>query len=157
MFKVWKGRELEGEDKGIMTMFVECPKVEGDTILKYLKQHPDCKRLYLGAGRVDVTYAEELEVLTDYCSVNNIPIVVETDIKGLDSMPDDLFDLCDQTIVRIMNPRLKLLASTDCIKVDTTKDVYVKPLGEMINTSLKELHGDTFETDTLIFEYKEEN
>lgn len=52
--RFWKGIERE-DNVGTMTLFVESPIIDEDVIKatnEKLKLHPDCKRVYFGAGGV---------------------------------------------------------------------------------------------------------
>lgn len=55
--RLWIGKEREGKDQGVRTLFVEASELSIDDkniILDSVRKH-DIKRIYFGAGRVDLT------------------------------------------------------------------------------------------------------
>lgn len=149
--KIWKGLEVEGEEKGFMTMFVSGYHLDSKEIIKVLQRNPDVKRLYLGGGRIDVSTVSDVFLLSGHCLTEHISLVVETTIRGIKDMPEELFDQAEQIILRIDGDTLDLLSSTDVIKIDTGKDVYTMERDKMIHTSLKNLKEDMFTIDVLLY------
>jgi hypothetical protein len=150
--KIWKGVELEGEDKGVVTLFVKGITIECRRVVDILKMHTDCKRVYLGGGRTDVEEIFECAAMSSYCSANSIDIIVETSVVGLSKMPEELFDDATQIITRIDEAMFDKLSTTDLIKIDSGKDVHVIAKGNMIPTNLDTLNVDMFSTDVLIYD-----
>ena len=157
MIKIWKGKELEGVDKGVQTMFVSGSTIYCTKIIEFLEQHPDCKRVYLGGGRIDVEEIFDYNKLADYTSKKKIDIVLECSYEGLKTLPRILFDSTDKLIVRMYNELLGLLSSSDQVKVDTGKNVYIVEMGQMIHTDLNDLNKDMFASDVLVYDESEEN
>lgn len=147
--KVWIGPELEGEDQGRITMFVKAEYPKSDYVIDYLMDYPECKRLYLGAGRTDVK--EFPMSLIDYCDDNRIDIVVETTPAGLKYLPLLVLDSY-YIILRMEVPEVEKLQGVDYMKIDTFKNVHICKLDRMTRTSLEELFGDTFNEDKIIFD-----
>jgi len=165
--KIWKGPEMEGKDKDEMTMFVQGTVLDQNRVITTLKENPDCKRLYLGAGRVNMisTFGvskgevEPLGIvkLVRYCKATEIKIIVETSLQGFDYIPDVLFDESDQIIVRILDNRLNGLRETDYIKIDTKKAVHIAEIQDMVSTDLISLNKHLqFNVDTVLYEDKDE-
>lgn len=156
--KIWKGYEQEGIHKGIKTLFVKGPKVKTHVVTKFLADNPDCKRLYLGAGRTDIQLIDYPLTLLQYCSENGISVVNEVSYENLDKVPNYLkYDSEVVTIIRIQSPKLQSLKSTDLIKLDTEKAVYIKPIIDFIETLLDDLKGDIFIShDVVLYEEEDE-
>lgn len=157
MLKIWKGKELEGIDKGTQTMFVSGSTLYCGKIVEALALHSDCKRVYLGGGRIDVEEIFGYDELVRYTAIKKINIVVECSYEGLKTLPRCLFEDTDKLIVRMFDELLQHLSSTDQIKVDTGKKVYIAELGTMIFTDLKNLNKDMFSSDVLVYDESEEN
>jgi len=165
--KIWKGLEMEGNEKGIMTLFVKDSHPCGEVVMKYLLESPECTRLYLGAGRTDVIglfpedsedlAKQELLDLFDYCREEKIKVIVESSLENLENMPEIIFDDCGQVIVRIQDKRLLRLCDQDLIKLDDEKTVRICAREDMEFTSLKDLKDDLFtNTDVILFSNEEE-
>lgn len=60
MIRIWKGLEMEGPSIGIATMFV-CSDVQVDPSLIYqlLRDNPEIRRIYFGAGRKSFVGTED--------------------------------------------------------------------------------------------------
>lgn len=147
--KIWIGPELEGYDKGTLTMFVKTKGIMPCSILSELERHPECKRLYLGAGRTDVIKFNEYLIMR--CVTLGIEVLVETSVAGLKSIPEYVLEYAN-IILRMDIPIAEKLVRADCLKLDTGKNVYVVEIDEMKHTNLDELDGDTFSADTVIFD-----
>lgn len=152
--KIWLGPELEGTDKHIKTLFVKGETIDGQQVLEILMLQKGIKRLYLGAGRTDVKNLINEITLVSYCVKNEIKIVTECSIGNLYNLPYSLYST--DIIVRIDCELLEELMMTDKIKIDTGSNVYIKELGQMIHTSLKDLDGDIFKQDTVIYNDEED-
>jgi hypothetical protein len=150
--KLWKGIELEGEDKGIVTMFVSGVTIHSDEVVRCLLENSDCKRLYLGGGRIDVKEILNPVKLFSFCSKNSIPVILECSLSEIENLAELLFDDVDQVIVRIDNRLVHLLSEDDLIKLDSHLDVHIIRKGNMIHTSLENLNKDMFSTDILIYD-----
>lgn len=151
--KVWKGIELEGSMKGKMTMFAKGEVIEGLIVVDLLDQNPDCKRLYLGAGRVDTLQIQDLQLLASYCACNEIMVTHETSLANLAKVTDTILTEADETIVRIFDTNFDKLSSLDTIKIDSGKHVFTADLMEMVHTDLSTLNVDMFkDVDVLLYE-----
>lgn len=150
--KVWKGKELEGVNKGVMTLFVKDSQIDGNQISEFLVAHPECKRVYLGAGRLDIIEQERFDILDAYCCAKNINIIVECSLNGFKLLPESIHTNAHEIIVRFMDEHLELLDSCDVIKIDTGTNVYTVEMLNMIHTDLKTLQGDTFESDLVLYD-----
>lgn len=47
---LWKGKEIEGQFKGLKTLFIGSDTIESNEISTILKEDEDIKQLYFGAG-----------------------------------------------------------------------------------------------------------
>jgi hypothetical protein len=157
MMKIWKGKELEGVDKGVQTMFVSGSTLFGNMLLSFLPNHTDCKRLYLGGGRVDVEECFHVDELMAYCDKHKIDVIMETSFMGFVKHTDrELLAKVDKTIVRIDQKLFDMLSSTDQLKIDSGKNVYTVELEKMIHTDLSTLNKDMFASDVLVYDESEE-
>lgn len=147
--KVWIGPELEGIDKGKITMFVKSTHPNTAYVIDYLKDNPECKRLYLGAGRTDVI--EYPIPLFDYCDDNYIDVVIETTPANLKYIPQEISNSYP-IIVRFEAPELTSITNADFIKVDTFSKVYISRVDLTVHTDLSTLRGDMFNEDRIIFD-----
>ena len=65
MLKIWKGKELEGQSKGVMTLFIMSDElVPINTMWNILYAHPDIKRVYFGAGLTEFVGFDKLKFET---------------------------------------------------------------------------------------------
>jgi len=147
--KVWIGPELEGVDKGKLTMFVKSEYPRTEYITDYLLDNSECKRLYLGAGRTDVK--EFPMALFDYCDDNNINVVVESTPAGIKYLPEQVLKSY-YIVMRIEVPEAEQLTLGDYVKIDTFKNVRIIDFHSMIHTGLEDLYGDMFEADKIIYD-----
>ena len=87
--KIWKGPEMEGKDKGILTLFFKTssPDDDLDKILETIQKHPECRRLYFGAGKLDVTHY--VISLFYHIRANDYTIIFETTPQNLKFVPID--------------------------------------------------------------------
>ena len=94
MLKIWKGPEMEGNDIGIMTLFV-CSDEEVDTktLIQCVSENPDIRRIYFGAGRLPFLGVSDWKALYDYLWRYSINIIIEVDnflLKDFIDMYDSL-------------------------------------------------------------------
>ena len=151
--KIWVGPEMEGSKKHIKTIFIKSTHVDGMKILEVLHHHLDSnvKRIYLGAGKVDVTSEQNLKLLSKYCIIHNIELVTECSIDGYKNLPQEIKDRTN-LIIRFDVPELKYLSLLDSIKIDTGEAVFVKELEEFCVTTLINCDGEKFNCDKTIYE-----
>ena len=78
MLRIWKGPEMEGNDVGIMTMFI-CADEVVDTkrLIACLSNNPDVRRVYFGAGRKPFMGVTDWKSLYDYLWRYSINIFIE--------------------------------------------------------------------------------
>ena len=150
--KAWIGREMEGDSIGVLTLFVSGVIIEGDTVIKLLKQYPECKRLYLGGGRVDINSVLHLRNLLNFTDHDMDEVVVEVGFENYNKLPELLADEADRVIVRIDHPVFDLLDGVDVIKLDDGKKVHTIGLSKMIETDLEDLDKDLFKQDMLLYD-----
>lgn len=84
--RVWVGKELEGFEKGVSTLFVEGLDIDGDDILPFLNL-PRCKnvkRIYLGAGGKGLTRLTNIDILKN---LHDIKVVIELYNNQIDALP----------------------------------------------------------------------
>lgn len=84
MLRIWKGPEMEGNDIGVMTLFVcaDVP-VQKKQIIEQLYFNPDIRRIYFGAGRTPFYGVDDWKGLYDYLFQKSIDVVVEVDAAHL--------------------------------------------------------------------------
>lgn len=165
--KIWKGPEMEGPNKDIMTLFVKDESLSGEAVIRYLKQNPDCKRVYLGAGRTDVkalwptndeyTANEEMCEMFRYCNEHDITTILETSVQGIRECPENLWDQINEVVIRVHDDSLGNANLTDYIKLDTNQSVYICKIQDMIHTDLKTLSKDVFSVDVVLFNDEKED
>lgn len=84
MLRVWKGPEMEGNDIGVMTLFVcSDTEVAKKRIIECLHKNPDVRRVYFGAGRKPFVGVDDWSGLYDYLFQKSIDVVVEVDSSQL--------------------------------------------------------------------------
>jgi len=78
MLRIWKGKELEGSDIGIMTLFVCADTcLCSNQVIKHLDNNPDIVRVYFGGGRIPFHGMEDWLNFLDYVEKHNLSIVIE--------------------------------------------------------------------------------
>lgn len=152
--KIWIGPEMEGKNKGELTMFVSAETISQQdevVIMDLLKEHPDCKRLYLGAGRVSLLYIDSKD-LQEFCKSSNIKIILEISYQFLARTIRYLNIESDQLIVRFHKNDMNTLKNCDMIKLDDGKEVRTVEIEDMVVTNLSTLKQDTFDVDVVLYE-----
>jgi hypothetical protein len=152
--KIWIGPELEGYEKGQLTLFVKGDRPHTNYVVSLLAEHRECKRIYLGSGRTDVV--EFSDNLLHYCYENGISVVVETSPPGIKNIPCTYRELC-RIIVRVDIPDYEDVnyPGQTYLKLDTERVVRIIQSSEMIHTDLADLEGDMFKQDKFLFEIKD--
>lgn len=147
--RVWKGPELEGFSKGIITLFVEGVIVDGLEVCKYLNENTDCKRVYLGAGGKGLTCISNTSDLITYCQRYNISIIVELIMGQLYLCNSDLLE--NSHVILTCNGYESNLINE--FKTDDNKIVNVYDLenGNIESTDLSTLHNGLYEVDELLY------
>jgi hypothetical protein len=164
--KLWKGKEMEGPDKGIMTLFVKDNYLGSEIVLSMLEESPECKRLYLGAGRNDImglwpsddkTAYKGYKALLKYCKVNKVKIILECSLPSIRKIPDIIWEESDQHIIRIEHIGLLDVEVDDLIKLDYSNNVRMIEINHMIHTDTTELKDDIFPSADIILYNDEED
>lgn len=81
MIKIWKGPEMEGPNKGIVTLFVMTRKITYkyfNTIQAFIKKH-NIKRVYFGAGKLDVY--QDISGIVKFIKSEGVKVVIEVSYK----------------------------------------------------------------------------
>lgn len=95
--RIWTGLEMEWQNKGLKTMFVETSALgqhKMNIVLSLLSEQEDVQAIYFGAGRKDVKSInyEAFTNILEYCRARNIKITFETsnlnDILNNAILPD---------------------------------------------------------------------
>lgn len=92
--RIWVGNEMEGVYTGDLTMFVESNVIDTKTIdiINMFIDNYSIKGLYLGAGRVDITKCDTLQLRTIllFCKKQNVHVTYE--FSSYDNMPPELIN-----------------------------------------------------------------
>lgn len=100
MLRIWKGPEMEGNDIGIMTMFVCSDKeVEASLLIRYLQNNPDVRRIYFGAGRHAFEDVANWRDLYDYAFARSVDIIIEATLSELPELIKEYDSLITTFIV----------------------------------------------------------
>ena len=178
--RIWIGKEKEGsKNQGDMTMFVETPKLWGDTFefiggllnRKYSNTgNPYSEfidRIYFGAGKVDVKFiaANSFVVLLEICRISKIGITFETSELQYWLNHTGFLSLIlkyDVTLVsradaKPVNPVLTDILKKVVYKIDNGKECMFTNYREDSKNSIEEVKDGQYAEDQLIFsDYKGE-
>lgn len=138
--RIWMGPEREGFAKGVMTLFYEDETPDGIEVVSYLKQYPQVKRVYLGAGRKYPQTVTNMGILTEYATTQGMEVVVEVTVTTQIQFPRSW------TVIGVCGPTLNFTY----LKTDDFKKVNVYKVCEPSNTDLADLSDGLFSCDTLI-------
>ena len=153
MLKVWKGPELEGFDKGIVTLFVASDIVIDETIIINQLSLNNIRRIYLGAGRTPFSGFTDTKTFIDYCNNNSIKVVIE--VNGAESLSSAEKDIIKENIVvpvytfRVLGSD-NIVKDNSLFKYDDYKQVIVFDNSSSSYTGLDTLNGMMFEADTIL-------
>lgn len=151
--RIWTGIEMEGEFKGISTLFVESSVLSLVLIykiLEILKEHEEIKNVYLGAGRIDIT--EISSKGSDFFMLSlssRATVLLETSIYNL-NIASTLKEKVNQIICRFDVPGVDL-SLVSSFKIDNCSKVYCAPSTMTIKTDLQSLKNGLYATDKLIY------
>lgn len=152
MLKIWKGPELEGFDKGVITLFVASDSIiDENIVIKELCSH-NIQRVYLGAGRTQFIGFNDLDYFINKCSCNNISIAIEIDIlKSISNAEKEIISLTSTSvkITPIFTIRKKLDLNY-LFKFDNYEDVFVIKDTSIAITNLNNLNGMLFNKDVML-------
>jgi hypothetical protein len=132
----WTGKEVEGRLKGLQTLFIVGDQ-SIDTILdklyKCLKEHIIVSHLYFGAGRQSkVNKYDTIRYFN-----REYLITYEVMLDELDQVPDDILLSC-HIMACIPQENVRLLKTTDTIKLETSGLIYCIPKEQCMKTSRNE-------------------
>lgn len=152
--RAWIGEEKEGKHKGVYTLFIESPDLDGKEIVSFIETISEpFERLYLGAGGIDVLNFTRADKLIEYCKDNDIQVVIETTLQN-----EHLLSLYirqhAEVILTIRKPNFNL-SGINAIKLENKNFLYVidVDLSPIELTSLHTLNNGLYEgTDELIYE-----
>ena len=151
--RAWIGEEKEGKHKGVNTLFVESPDLDGREVVEFIKtvQEP-FKRLYLGAGGIDVLDFVRSEELVEYCNDNNIQVVIETTLQNEHLI--SLYLRQNAEIILTIRKSNFNLSGINAVKFENINFLYVIDIdvSPIELTSLHTLNNGLYEgTDKLIY------
>jgi hypothetical protein len=155
MFRVWKGPELEGFDKGIITLFVASDNIINESIIINQLELNNIQRVYLGAGRTPFPGFNNTRTFIDYCSNNSIKVIIEVDgIKSLLQAETDIIK--EDIVVPIYTFRVQgsnnIVKDNSLFKYDDYNQVIVFKNSQSSYTDLDTLNGMVFEADTILID-----
>jgi len=155
MFRVWKGPELEGFDKGISTLFVASDNIIDEAVIISQLQLNDVHRIYLGAGRTPFPGFNNTETFIDYCTNNSIKVIIEVDgIKSLSQA--EIHIVKEDIVVPIYTFRVQgannIVKDNSLFKYDDYNQVIVFKNNHSSYTNLDTLDGMMFEADTILID-----
>lgn len=144
--RIWIGEEQEGKEKSKKTLFVESVALlEHDLyLIKDIAKKRNTRRIYLGAGKVDVEYLYEdwRTVLSDF------DIIMETSYTNyLKPVIPKMFSTCESIIIRMDIPKVSDNISA---KIDDTKEVAV--FTDKVKTDISTVNKGMYFNDTIIYE-----
>lgn len=151
--RVWYGKEKEGAQQGVETLFVQGRKIDTRELISLI-QYYKCPRLYLGAGRTDTKLTgTQLARIRQVCDQYNIAIVMEVSVEAMNDILKGLqLSQINQIITRVCTRGLRRLRDKDVIKIDDIDNkVYTIERGTMILTPLATLHEGLFDGDELLY------
>jgi len=81
--RIWVGKEMEWQNKGLLTMFIEARNLSETnlrTAFLLLTEQEGVQAVYFGAGRTDfkLFHYESFIYILDYCLNNKLKITIET-------------------------------------------------------------------------------
>lgn len=138
--RIWKGAEMEGRDKGKITLFVESFIINKRVIniIKYYANKEKINRIYLGAGKVDVWQVFDLNLLQGF------EIIMEISAKNFHRLTDR--EMYSQIIVRVdCNENDKNLR----LKTDNGKEVQIYRSG--IKNAIQDVVDGKYLNDTILY------
>ena len=139
--KIWKGAEMEGRDKGIITLFVEATALSLEQLetIKEIARQEQISRIYLGAGKVDTLVIDNLDIL------NGCNIIIEVSFDNYNKIKDK--ELYNEIIVRFdLDADLNKLR----LKADNGKDVIIYYNG--VKNTLNGVLDGLYAKDIMIYE-----
>jgi hypothetical protein len=139
--RIWYGNEAEGKSRQIATLFVEVDHFTQyviDVVKEVVERQEtkNAKRIYFGAGKVDVKSFDGFDDLCDWCLARGLRVIMETSVENWSNLPK-WFKHLGEVIVRF---DLAYVDEFAYIKFEHGEDVYV---------NVKTLHDDTWQYTNL--------
>ena len=156
--KLWVGPEMEGRYMGWQTLFIASPIITEERIYEVLKDKPEIKQLYFGAGGCTNINTSVMRKFLRANNKNDLLITAEVDIDKLDDYSYGIFQEVN-LIVTINHPNLGLLGYTTKgktqIKLQTLNRTKKKILAvgrfkDFDETNLDLLEGLKYKDDEVI-------
>ena len=133
----WVGKEVEGRLKGLQTLFIvgdQSIDVILDKLYQCLKQHIIVSHLYFGAGgQSEVANYDTIR----YFISRGYLITYEVMLNNLNLVPGDILSSC-HIMACISQENVKLLKTTDTVKLETSSLIYCIPKEQFMKTSRDE-------------------
>ena len=154
--KLWIGKEQEGKNKGVQTLFIASEDVSDEDISDVLKEHKDIKQLYFGAGCCTPIN----EYVVDKCihKFNSMIITLEVEINKLYKYSKHILSSVN-LMITVNNEGFKNLnycnILTSQIKLQhigkDEKILLVGDLNDFVFTDMTELDGVKYKDDKVIY------
>lgn len=179
--RIWIGKEKEGsKHKGELTMFIESANIGGNALsfitsllgTNYTDKGDTysevVKRIYFGAGKVEVTFLQSggFKRLLDICKTAGIGVTLETSQPNMWFNNLDFLEVLDkyaiEIVIRTDTLATKVLAEGALnkltYKVDTGKECFFTEFAAETSNSIVEVKDGMYECDQLIYcDYKGED
>lgn len=156
MLRIWKGKEVEGFEKGKDTLFICSDKPLDYELIKNIILQQQSDRIYLGAGRLRFprfdTVQNEINFI-NFCKKNNIQLLIETEPVYI----NDLINYLDYAtiLLSIRLPYFNFSLIKDInLKLDDFKNVRIFNNKLFVDTNLQKLQNSGLfeDIDKIIFE-----
>lgn len=178
--RIWIGKEKEGsKHKGELTMFIESANIGGKTLsfitsllgTNYTDKGDTysevVKRIYFGAGKVEVTFVQSggFKRLLDICKATGIGVTLETSRPNIWFNNLDFLEVLDkyaiEIVIRTDMPEIEVstenLMNKLTYKVDTGKECFFTEFVAETSNPIVEVKDGMYECDQLIYcDYKGE-
>lgn len=150
MLRIWKGPEMEGNQIGIMTLFV-CSDREVDTkqLIGIIAQNPDVRRIYFGAGKHSFEGVTSWRDLYDYLFVRSLDVVMEVGPMQM----RDMIARYDNLITTFIVSNYDMPFTYNNVQFKTDNNNTVTIFNASSQTSLQTLKDNNlFTCDTILLE-----
>ena len=152
--RIWIGKEQEGKHFGELTLFVESNKLDSIVLNKVKQFIPNnCKRIYFGAGRVDV-----LKFDIELYDLLNYDIIIEQGIFNFNRLPKWVLNNWNVILTyRTTQDGIASLGSNITFKIDDFKQVCMYELKNIHTINLSTLNNGLYKNiDKILYEEREE-
>jgi hypothetical protein len=150
--RIWVGKEQEGIDAGLETLFVESKVIYEDIfplIYRVLELY-NIKRIYLGAGRVDCLYVEKAAEFAQRCKDLGLTIIQESSTENAPFVSKDISD-CAEIILTVRVKDMPIFPHVS-FKLDNYEYAVMHQQTITSTRSLEDVKDNMYECDTLIYE-----